>query len=569
MTSPQPFSPEPALQALRDTTFDLLVVGGGVTGAGVLLDASARGMKAALVEKGDFAVGTSSKSSKLVHGGLRYLLSARDYGLVHEALVERQRLLANAPHLVSPLPFLIPLFGRDGAVNKSVAKVYSTGLWGYDVIGGLRIGKRHRRIGREEASRMMPTLRTDRLVAGFIYWDARADDARLTLTLARSAVLDHGGVALNHTPVAGVLRDGSGRVNGVRLGGSDLARGPRTEGLEVRAGVVVNAGGVWSDEVRQLTEGVHPDTIRPAKGVHITLPYEKLPTEVAVVLPVPSDRRSVFVVPWGQRVYVGTTDTDYTGSLEDPQCTGEDIRYLLDAVNASVSSPITESDILGSWAGLRPLIKAAATERTADLSRRHAVTTSPDGLVTVTGGKLTTYRRMAADAVDAAQSVLRSGGTSSGDAGSNSGAGRRRSPTKRLRLHGAVDPATGISTLAGTGPEAAEHLVSRHGSDAWQVVALMTERPELTEPLVPGLSYLAAEAVWAVRAEMARTLEDILSRRTRALILDREATAAAAPAVAALVAPELGWTEAETAAETARFLALVDAERRAGAASPA
>ncbi|MHB1445750.1 MAG: glycerol-3-phosphate dehydrogenase/oxidase [Acidimicrobiales bacterium] len=562
MTSPQPFSREPALEALRDSTFDLVVVGGGVTGAGVLLDASARGMKAALVEKGDFAVGTSSKSSKLVHGGLRYLLSARDYGLVHEALVERQRLLANAPHLVSPLPFLIPLFGRDGAVNKGVAKVYATGLWGYDVIGGLRIGKRHRRIGREEASRMMPTLRTDRLVAGFIYWDARADDARLTLALARSAVLDHGGVALNHAPVAGVLRDGSGRVSGVRLGASDLDSGPPTEGLEIRAGVVVNAGGVWSDEVRQLTEGVHPDTIRPAKGVHITLPYEKLPTEVAVVLPVPSDRRSVFVVPWGQRVYVGTTDTDYSGSLEDPQCTGEDIRYLLDAVNASVSSPVSESDIVGSWAGLRPLIKAAATGRTADLSRRHAVTTSADGLVTVTGGKLTTYRRMAADAVDAAQSVLRS-------SGGGSGAGRRRSTTKRLRLHGAEDTAGGTSTLAAAvGQEAAEHLVSRHGSDTWQVVALITETPALAQPLVPGLPYLAAEAVWAVRAEMALTLEDILSRRTRALILDREATAAAAPAVAALVAPELGWSEADAEAETARFLALVDEERRAGAVSP-
>jgi len=575
MTSPLPFSREPALEALRGTTFDLLVVGGGVTGAGVLLDASARGMKAALVEKGDFAVGTSSKSSKLVHGGLRYLLSARDYGLVHEALVERQRLLANAPHLVSPLPFLIPLFGRDGAVNKSVAKVYSTGLWGYDVIGGLRIGRRHRRIGREEASRMVPTLRTDRLVAGFVYWDARADDARLTLTLARSAVLDHGGVAVNHAPMAGVLRDGSGQVSGVRLGPSDLGGGPPTDGLEIRAGVVVNAGGVWSDEVRQLTEGKYPDTIRPAKGVHITLPYEKLPTEVAVVLPVPKDRRSVFVVPWGQRVYVGTTDTDYTGRLEDPQCTGEDIRYLLDAVNASVSSPVSESDILGSWAGLRPLIKAAATERTADLSRRHAVTTSADGLVTVTGGKLTTYRRMAADAVDAAQSVLRSsgggsvGGWSGGSQAGSSG-GRRRSPTKRLRLHGAVDPAALTSTLAGTtGQEAAEHLASRHGTDAWQVLALMTERPELSEPLVAGLPYLAAEAVWAVRAEMARTLEDILSRRTRALILDREATAAAAPTVAALVAPELGWSESETAAETARFLALVDEERRAGAVSPA
>lgn len=572
MNAPGPFSRPRALEALTNGAFDLLVVGGGVTGAGVLLDAAARGLRAGLVEKGDFATGTSSKSSKLVHGGLRYLLSARDYGLVHEALVERQRLLANAPHLVRPLPFLIPLFGRDGAVNKSVAKVYSTGLWGYDVIGGLRIGKRHRRIGRDEASRLMPTLRTDRVVAGFIYWDARADDARLTLELARTAVLDHGAVALNHTPVRAVTHDGTGRVNGVRLGASEVA-GPSTDGLEIRARVVVNAGGVWSDDVRQLAEGTHPGTIRPAKGVHITLPLEKLPTEVAVVLPVPKDRRSVFVVPWGNRVYVGTTDTDYSGSLEDPQCTGEDIRYLVEAVNASVSSPISDSDILGSWAGLRPLIKAAATERTADLSRRHAVTKTAEGLVNVTGGKMTTYRRMAADAVDAAVTELPNDGSS--------GRRARRSPTKRLRLHGAVDPGPAAAALTprladlisarelSTPMDAvAEHLVGRHGSDAGAIADLIAERPALAEALVAGLPYLAAEAVWAARSEMAATVEDVLSRRTRALLLDREAAAEAAPAVAALLAPELGWDEAEREAQVSHFLALVEEERRAGAASP-
>ena len=573
MNAPGPFSRPRALEALTNGAFDLIVVGGGVTGAGVLLDAAARGLKAGLVEKGDFATGTSSKSSKLVHGGLRYLVSARDYGLVYEALAERQRLLANAPHLVRPLPFLIPLFGRDGAVNKSVAKVYSTGLWGYDLIGGLRIGKRHRRIGREEASRLMPTLRTDRLVAGFVYWDARADDARLTLQIARTAVLDHGAVALNHAPVSTITRDASGRVNGVRLGPSDLP-GLATDGVEIRARVVVNAGGVWSDDVRQLAEGAHPDSIRPAKGVHITLPLEKLPTEVAVVLPVPKDRRSVFVIPWGNRVYVGTTDTDYSGSLEDPQCTGEDIRYLVEAVNASVSSPISDSDILGSWAGLRPLIKAAATERTADLSRRHAVTKTADGLINVTGGKLTTYRRMAADAVDAAVGELREVGT-----------GRRpprRSPTKRLRLHGAVNPGPAASGVAGrlaqlagsqdrppVSPAVADHLVSRHGSEAGAVVDLIAERPALSDSLVVGLPYLAAEAVWAARSEMAATVEDVLSRRTRALLLDREAAAAAVPAVAALLAAELDWSDEEREASAAHFLALVDAERRAGAASPA
>jgi glycerol-3-phosphate dehydrogenase len=569
MNQPGPFSRPRALEALAAEPFDLVVVGGGVTGAGVLLDAAARGLRAALVEKADFASGTSSKSSKLIHGGLRYLLSARDYGLVHEALAERQRLLANAPHLVRPLPFMIPLFGRDGAVNKSVAKVYSTGLWGYDVIGGLRIGKRHRRIGREEASRLMPTLRTDRLVAGFIYWDARADDARLTLQIVRTAVLDHGAVAVNHVPVSGMTRDGSGRVTGVQLGadltGTGTASGASAEGLEVRAGVVVNAGGVWSDDVRQLAESAHPDTIRPAKGVHITLPLEKLPTEVAVVLPVPKDRRSIFVVPWGNRVYVGTTDTDYSGSLEDPQCTGEDIRYLVEAVNASVSAPISEADILGSWAGLRPLIKAAATERTADLSRRHAVARTADGVITVTGGKLTTYRRMAADAVDVALAELRHTG-----GGPVKARPARRSPTKRLRLHAATDPGPAVKALAGlVDPAVAEHLVSRHGSDAQAIVELIGERPELDEALVPGLAYLAAEAVWAVRSEMALTVDDVLSRRTRALLLDREAAAGAAASVAGLMGAELDWDQAEQEGQAADFLALVEAERRAGAATPA
>lgn len=554
------FSRDTALEAMGASTFDVVVVGGGVTGVGVALDAAARGLRTALVEKEDFASGTSSKSSKLVHGGLRYLVSARDYGLVHEALAERQRLLANAPHLVRPLPFLIPLFGRDGVLNKSVAKIYSTGLWGYDLIGGLRIGRRHRRVTREEATRMMPTLRTDRLVAGFVYWDARADDARLTLAIARTAVLDHGAVAANHAPVAAVLRDGQGRVAGVRLGPSDLGGAcVDSDGIEVRAGVVVNAAGVWSDDVRQLAQGVHPDTIRPAKGVHITLPYAKLPTEVAAVLPVPGDRRSIFVVPWGDRVYVGTTDTDYSGSLDDPRCTGEDIDYLLRAVNASVSSPVSESDILGSWAGLRPLIKEAATERTADLSRRHAVSTSGDGMVTVTGGKLTTYRRMAADAVDAAVGVL-------GEQGSR----LRRSPTRRMKLHGAP-PAGPWPAVRGARPGGARetaggpdgHLWSRHGTEADQVEALSAERPELARPLVPGLPYPAAEAVWAVRAEMALTLEDVLARRTRALILDREATAQAASGVARLVAAELGWDATQTDSQVKEFLALVDTERQA------
>ena len=539
-----PFSREAGLRRMADSPVDVLVVGGGITGAGVALDAAARGLSVALVEREDFASGTSSKSSKLVHGGLRYL-QQHDYLLVREGLVERQRLLTNAPHLVRPLAFLIPVFGRDGVLNRAVAKAYSTALWSYDLVGGMRIGTRHRRIGREEAGRLLPTLKADLLVAGFLYWDARTDDARLTLAVARTAA-DHGAAVANHAPVAELTRDGRGRIDGAVLGPSDVAGGPDTAGLRVRAGVVVNASGGWADEVRGLGEGVHPDSLRPAKGVHITLPFEKLPAEVAIVLPVLGDRRSIFVVPWGDHVYVGTTDTDYDGPLDDPMCTSEDIAYLVSAVNAFVSSPISEADVLGTWAGLRPLVKGAATERTADLSRRHDVRTSAEGLVTVTGGKLTTYRRMAADTVDAALAQLGRGGRQ-----------RRRSPTRRLRLHGAE---------GGRPPATDGHLPSRYGGEAARVSTLASSRPEWGAPLVPGLPYLAAEAVWAAREEMAMTLEDVLARRTRALLLDREATAGAAPRVAALLAPELGWDGAERERQVGAFLRLVDAERAANRA---
>jgi glycerol-3-phosphate dehydrogenase len=290
-----------ALARLAEETFDVLVIGGGITGAGVALDAAARGLHVGLVERRDFASGTSSKSSKLVHGGLRYL-QQREYVLVYENLAERQLLLKNAPHLVKPLPFLIPLFGRGGVVKKTVARAYQTALWLYDLTGGIRIGKRHRRISLDEVMSHLPTLRRDYLVAGFIYYDAQADDARLTLTILRTAVLDHGVVAANYAPVVGLLKDpAGGRVRGARL----------EDGTEIRANVVVNAAGVWVDEIRALDEECDSCSLRPAKGIHLTVPREKVPADIAAVIPVLKDRRSIFVVPWGDRVYLGTTDPDY------------------------------------------------------------------------------------------------------------------------------------------------------------------------------------------------------------------------------------------------------------------
>ena len=344
-----PFSRGRALARLAAESFDVLVIGGGITGAGVALDAASRGLKTALIERSDFASGTSSKSSKLIHGGLRYL-QQHEYRLVYENLAERQRLLENAPHLVSPLPFLIPLFGKPGVVNKSVARVYRTALWLYDLTGGVRIGRRHEKVTREQALAHMPTLRADRLAAGFLYWDARSDDSRLTLTVLRTAVLDHGATAVNHTAVTGLLTDDTGRVRGATVspdGG---------EPFDVRASVVVNAAGVWSDEVRTLDEHRDPRSIRPAKGIHVTVPEEAFPCDIAAVIPVREDKRSIFVVSWGDQVYLGTTDTAWDGPLDDPACTPEDVDYILGAANAVSTRQLTRSDITGIWSGLRPLL---------------------------------------------------------------------------------------------------------------------------------------------------------------------------------------------------------------------
>ncbi len=407
----------------------MLVIGGGITGVGVALDAASRGLRTALVEKDDFASGTSSKSSKMIHGGIRYL-QQREFRLVYENLAERQRLLDNAPHLVSPLPFLIPLFGRDGVVSKTVARSYSTALWMYDLTGGWRIGERHREVTKDQALTHLPTLSTDHLVAGFLYFDARADDARLTLTVARTAAFEFDAVLANYTPVVRLTTGADGTANG-----AVVRPVPDDEASEfpVRARIVVNASGVWADAVRTLDEGRDPHAIRPAKGVHVTVPADRLPCDIAAVIPVPKDKRSIFVVPWPETdlVYLGTTDTDYRGPLDDPSCTPEDVDYLLDAANAITTSHLTRADVTGVWAGLRPLLAPPdkgghVSERTADLSRRHTVSTSSHGVVTVTGGKLTTYRKMAQDTVDVV--VARLGESPH----------RRRCVTKDLPLLGAT-----------------------------------------------------------------------------------------------------------------------------------
>ncbi|MDZ7673718.1 MAG: glycerol-3-phosphate dehydrogenase/oxidase [Acidimicrobiales bacterium] len=535
------FDRETALGALSEGEFDVLVIGGGVTGAGVALDAASRGLRTALVDKADFASGTSSKSSKLIHGGLRYLQSG-DTRLVYEALRERQRLLRNAPHLVSVLPFLIPMFGTDGVIHPKLARALGWVMWMYDLTGGARIGKLHQRISAEETLEHMPTLPPDRVAASYLYYDAQADDARLTVTIARTAAELHGAVCVNHAPVVDLLREGN-RVKGAVV----ETHGRRTE---VRARAVVNATGVWADEVRTIDEGADPATIRPAKGIHLTVPWELVRNDIAVVVPVPKDKRTVFVVPWpaapGQDpefTYIGTTDTDYEGPLDDPRCTTEDIDYLLRAINHSTTTHIGHEHVVGTWAGLRPLIRSSTgSKRTADLSRRHAVTASASGLITVTGGKLTTYREMAADTVDAVAKQL------------GLPRSQQKSRTAKLRLRGADGHDPDATGRAG-------HLQGRVGGETRLIETMIDRDPALGEPLVPGLPYLRAEAVYSARYEMAATLEDVLARRTRALLLDRDATAEAAADVADLIGDELGWDEATRRREVRQLRETADHQR--------
>ena len=518
---------EAELQSLRSTQFDVLVVGGGVTGLGVALDAASRGLKVALVERDDFASGTSSKSSKLIHGGVRYLQQG-EVALVYEALHERHRLKRNAPHLVQTLPFMIPILKRDGVVSRKIARALGTALWMYDLTGGWRIGKFHRRLKADKAFTHLPTMDRQRLGSAYLYFDAMADDARVCLALARTAK-SYGAVVLNYTRVEKILHNENGQASGAVVKPYD------TEAFAIDARVVVNAAGVWSDEVMTSDAGKNPDSIRPAKGVHLTVPWKMVRNDLAIVIPVPGDRRSLFLVPWipnydgtYQYTYVGTTDTDYQGSIDDPQCTSVDINYVLKALNAAVMTNISADDVTAVWSGLRPLVKSVNGEkissRTADLSRRHKVSKSKSGVITIAGGKLTTYRKMAQDTIDEALTQLQKSA---------------KCKTKNLKLIGAT------TSTPKTNAKSAMHLAARFGTEASLINEMIAENPILGEQLIAGLPYLKAEAVFAVKYEMARTLDDILSRRTRARIINRRASVASARAVAELIAPLLNWGEQE------------------------
>lgn len=523
-------------------TFDVLVVGGGITGAGIALDAASRGLSVALVERFDFASGTSSKSSKLVHGGLRYL-EHYEFGLVREASVERGLLGRLAPHLVESLPFLIPLSDRLQRARFGVA------MWAYDALASFKNTGFHRYVDAATITSMAPALGVDGdrmggLQGGYLYYDSKTDDARLVMEVLVQAVR-LGAVACNYAAV----RELDGAPSGSRALIEDTIDGHL---FEVAAHRVIVAGGVWNDRIESLGNARAEPRLRPSKGIHLTFSRESVPlADAACFIPDAERRRLLFLIPWQGVVIVGTTDTDYEGGLDRPCVTPMERAYLIDSLNASLGLDLNEDDIVGAWAGLRPLVRSER-ESTVDLSRSHAVYELAPGITGITGGKLTTYRRMAQDAVDSI-------------AGDFDAAGKSR--TRWIKL-GCVD----LDALRraverrcrrlGVSKEAVSHLVRCYGDRALAVLDVAAETG-LTGALVETARPVGAEALYCARSEMAVRLTDLLARRTRLALTDAAAGMGAGSHALELMEGELSWSAAETARQRDAYRAEVEAERGA------
>jgi glycerol-3-phosphate dehydrogenase len=522
---------------MTDTQLDVLVIGGGITGAGIARDAAMRGLRTALVEQADFGAGTSSRSSRLVHGGLRYL----EHGALHlvfEASHERHVLLRIAPHLVRPRSFLFPLFAGGRVPRWQLA----AGLWLYDGLSLFRNVRRHQWLSKRGMLRAEPGLRARDLRGGARYWDAQCDDARLTLANIRDAHR-HGALVANYATVE-ALETADGRVRGARV--RDLETGAR---LPVRALVTVNAAGPWSDAVRDDGQAF----LRLTKGAHVAVPRARVGHREAITLLSPLDGRVMFVLPWGDLTYVGTTDTDHDGPPDDVRATGADVRYLLRSANAVFpDARLTPDDVIATWAGLRPLLRPADARDPGAVSREHHIIDRP-GIISVIGGKLTTYRAMAAEAVDRAAARLAEFD------------GRRpppRAPTEREPLPGGetrdLELVVAEAVREGVSPELARYLAGAYGTETSAVVRLARSDPRLAAPIAAGHRGIRAELVHALRREMAVTLTDLLVRRTHVFQEVRGHALAEAGQLVDLVADEAGWDGSRKARELAQYLVEVE-----------
>lgn len=538
---------EDALAALRSTAapgeeLDILIVGGGVVGTGAALDAVTRGLKVGMVEARDWASGTSSRSSKLIHGGLRYL-EMLDFALVAEALKERGLLIQRiAPHLVKPVPFLYPL------THRFYERPYvGAGIMLYDTMGLTSGNSRgvpmHKHLTKKATLRAAPSLKDDAMIGSIRYYDAQVDDARYVANMARTAA-HYGAVVANRVSVVDFLREGE-RVVGARVKDSESG-----EEFDVYARQVVNATGVWTDETQAMVTDRGQLKVRASKGVHLVVPRDRIQSTVGMILR--TEKSVLFVIPWGRHWIVGTTDTDWNLDKAHPAATSADIDYILEHVNKVLKTPLTREDVEGVYAGLRPLL-AGENDSTAKLSREHVVAHPVPGLVVVAGGKWTTYRVMAKDAVDEAARALDEKVPESctstipllGAVGYKAAWNRRHRTAEHYGIHVAR----------------VEHLLNRYGSLATEVMDLIREDPSLGETLPGADDYLRAEVVYAATAEGARHVEDVLARRTRISIESWDRGVSAAPVVAELMAPILNWNSERMEKEVAYYQARVEAER--------
>lgn len=500
----------------RDEPWDVVVVGGGATGAGVAVDAASRGYAVLLLEQHDFGKGTSSRSTKLVHGGVRYLARG-DISLVREALRERGYLRQNAPHLVHPRAFLVPSYSRW------TVPYYRLGLGVYSLLSGRwKFGPTHR-LSRAETLARIPTLKTDGLRGGVVYHDGQFDDARLLVNLVTTAV-EHGATVLNYARVTGFTRDPGGRITGVEARDEESGQEFRAAGK-----VVVNATGAFCDGVRRMADSSAEGLVSPSQGIHLVFDRSFLPGDTAFVVPKTSDGRVMFGIPWHGHTLIGTTDVAVPDTPLEPVPTEREIEFVLETASRYLQKPPGRADVLSTFAGIRPLVRSGG-KNTAALSRDHTIRVDDSGLLTITGGKWTTYRNMAEDCVNRAADLAQ--------------LASRACVTRTLPIHGAHPDAEQFGSLA------------VYGSDASRIARFAREEPELAGSLHPDLPYTGAEVIWAGRAEMARTVEDVLARRTRALFLNARAAIAMAPRVAELLAGELGRDAAWQTAQVNAFRAL-------------
>ncbi|HVG18868.1 MAG TPA: glycerol-3-phosphate dehydrogenase [Blastocatellia bacterium] len=534
------------LKRIEREEFDLAVIGGGITGAGIALDAASRGMTAALVEKRDFASGTSSRSSKLIHGGLRYL-EQFEFSLVREALRERATLARSAPHLSKPLAFLAPVYseGVRSPLGNNRLKLRA-GLSLYDLLAGRKNIARHRWLTREGALRLAPALESKNLRGGFVYYDCLTDDARLVIEVVKAAS-QCGAVVANYAQARGFTRTG-GRITGAEV--EDRLNGGK---VELRAKVFVNATGVWSDEVSRLADAGAGRRLRPSKGIHVVMPSEKFGAQSAVLIPSLGEQRFLFVIPWQGRTVIGTTDTDYAGDLDEPRAEAEEIKRVVEsAARYFPGAAISTDDVISSYAGLRPLV-CGIDKSTKELSRKEEIFESEPGLISIIGGKLTTYRRMGERVVDlVAQRLGR--GKSTGRARAGTGAGERVPLAGGLSLSQNMnEEAARAADEFGVAVATARHLIETYGGNYKKLLEITRESEDLKQALARDLPHIGAEVVYAARYEMAVTIDDFLARRTRIALIAGDGGRSCAMRVASLMGRELGWSNAEAQKAMAGF----------------